>query len=91
MQNKKFKVCQEIEKVNRTSTFTSKEKEFIEGEIKKESKGIIEAASVVVGSLKSKLSMAEKELESIQMILEKERNDHAQTKNALEKLKKNKS
>jgi hypothetical protein len=44
-----------------------------------------------VGSLKSKLSMAEKELESIQRILEKERNDHAQTKNALEKLKKNKS
>jgi chromosome segregation ATPase len=74
-----------------TSVFTSKEKEFIEGEIKKESKAIIEAASVMVGALKSKLSMAEKELESIQRILEKERNEHAQTKNELEKLKKIKS
>ena len=75
---------------NETGVLTSKEKEFIEGEItgKKTNKGIIEAASVVVGALKSKLSMAEKELETLQTLLEKERNEHAKTRNDLEKLKK---
>ena len=75
--------------LNEASVFTSKEKKFIEGESagKKEIKGIIEAASAVVGSLKSKLSMAEKELETVQTLLEKERNEHIQTKNELEKLK----
>ena len=73
---------------NETSVFTFKEKEFIEEtRDKRETKGIIEAASVVVGSLKSKLSMAEKELETIQILLEKERNEHIQTKNELERLK----
>ena len=75
--------------ITEASVFTSKEKEFIEGENagKKEIKGIIEAASAVVGSLKSKLSMAEKEIETVQILLEKERSAHIQTKNELEKLK----
>jgi predicted nucleic acid-binding Zn-ribbon protein len=75
--------------LSETSVFTSKEKEFIEGETagRRETKGIIEAASVVVGSLKSKLSMTEKELETVQILLEKERNEHTRTKNELEKLK----
>jgi chromosome segregation ATPase len=75
--------------INEIGVFTSKEKEFIEGENagKKEIKGIIEAASAVVGSLKSKLSMAEKEIETVQILLEKERSAHIQTKNELEKLK----
>lgn len=74
---------------NETGVFTSKEKEFIEGEItdKKASKGIIEAASAVVGGLKSKLSKAEKELETLHILLDKERRDHAQTRDELEKLK----
>ena len=73
---------------NETSVFTLKEKKFIdETRDKRETKGIIEAASVVVGSLKSKLSMAEKELETVQTLLEKERNEHIQTRNELEKLK----
>ena len=74
---------------NETCVLTFKEKEFIEGEsaAKRETKGIIEAASVVVGSLKSKLSMTEKELETVQILLEKERNEHNQTKNELEKLR----
>lgn len=72
-----------------TGIFTSKEKEFIEGEItdKKASKGIIEAASAVVGGLKSKLSKAEKELETLHILLDKERREHAQTRDELEKLK----
>ena len=77
-----------LQNSNETSMFTLKEKEFIdETRDKRETKGIIEAASVVVGSLKSKLSMAEKELETVQTLLEKERNEHIQTKNELEKLK----
>ena len=70
-----------------TNVFSPKEKEFIESNDKREIKGVIEAASVVVGSLKSKLSMAEKEIEAVQALLEKERKDHIQTKNDLEKLK----
>ena len=75
--------------LSETGVFTVKEKEFIEGESasRRETKGIIEAASAVVGSLKSKLSITEKELETVQMLLEKERNEHIKTKNELEKLK----
>ena len=72
---------------NETRDFTFKEKELDETKDKRETKGIIEAASVVVGSLKSKLSMAEKELEAVQILLEKECNEHIQTRNELEKLK----
>lgn len=73
-----------------TSVLTPKEKEFIQGEgtNQKSSAGIIEAASAVVGSLKSKLNMTQKELETIQGLLEKEREEHEVTKQELEKLKK---
>ena len=72
-----------------TSVLTPKEKEFIQGKGSKQntSAGVIEAASVVVGSLKSKLSMAQKELEAVQLLLEKEREEHEKTKQDLEKLK----
>jgi len=72
-----------------TSVLTTKERKFIQGESsnQKSSAGIIEAASVVVGSLKSKLNMAQKELEAIQLLLEKEREEHEKTKQKLEKLK----
>ena len=42
---------------------------------------VIEAASVVVGSLKSKLTTTQKELEKIQGLLEEERKAHEKTKN----------
>ena len=72
-----------------TSVLTSKEREFIQKESsnQKSSAGIIEAASAVVGSLKSKLNMAQKELEAVQLLLEKEREEHEKTKQKLEKLK----
>jgi len=65
-----------------------KEKEFIErnNSNQKSSAGVIEAASAVVGSLKSKLNMAQKELEALQLLLEKERAEHEKTKQELEKL-----
>jgi len=50
------------------------------------SAGVIEAASAVVGSLKSKLNMTQKELEVIQLLLEKEREEHEKTKQKLKKL-----
>jgi len=76
-----------------TSILTPSEKKFIEGENnnQKSSAGIIEAASAVVGSLKSKLNMTQKELEAIQSLLEKEREEHEKTKQELKKLKDTKS
>jgi chromosome segregation protein len=72
-----------------TDVLTPKEKEFIAGEKsnEKSSAGIIEAASAVVGSLKSKLSMTEKELETVQLLLEKEREEHQVTKKELDEIK----
>ena len=72
-----------------TSVLTPKEKEFIQGKgsNQKSSAGVIEAASAVVGSLKSKLNMAQKEIEAVQLLLEKEREEHEKTKLDLEKLK----
>jgi len=72
-----------------TSILTQSEKKFIEGgnEDQKSSAGIIEAASAVVGSLKTKLNMAQKELDAVQSLLEKEREEHGKTKQDLEKLK----
>ena len=72
-----------------TSILTPTEKEFIgvNSENQKSSEGIIEAASAVVGSLKSKLNTTQKELDAVQTILEKEREEHENTKKELEKLK----
>ena len=73
-----------------TSVLTTSEKEFIgvNNESQKSSAGIIEAASAVVGSLKSKLNNTLKELETVQSLLEKERIEHEKTKKDLESLKK---
>ena len=46
--------------------------------------GVVEAASVVVASLKSKLNMTRKELEAVQLMLEQERERHEDTKRRLE-------
>jgi len=74
-----------------TSILTPSEKEFIgiNNENQKSSAGIIEAASAVVGSLKSKLNITQNELETVQALLEKEREGHENTKKELEKLKQN--
>ena len=87
-----YNAKEELEKKDHfedTSILTSSEKEFITGETNdgKNSAGIIEAASAVVGSLKSKLNMALKELETVQSLLEKEREGHEETKKELEKIK----
>ena len=70
------------------NTFSNKEEKFIKEqiEIKQDTKGIIEAASIVTSSLKSKLSKVEKELETVQKILEKERMEHSITMEKLKKL-----
>ena len=83
-----YNAKQELGSSGNTSVFTNKEKEFIEEQIgkKQDTKGIIEAASVVAASLKSKINLAEKELEAVQQLLAKERREHALTKEKLEKL-----
>ena len=72
-----------------TSILTTSEKEFIgvDNESQKSSAKIIEAASAVVGSLKSKLNTTIKELETVQTLLEKERAEHEKTKKDLENIK----
>ena len=74
--------------VDNTFIFSDKEKEFIKDQIGPDqyTKGVIEAASVVTASLKSKLNVAHKELETMQRLLEKERKEHMATKETLEKL-----
>ena len=72
-----------------TSILTPSEKKFIgvDNESQKSSAGIIEAASAVVGSLKSKLNTTLKELETVQTLLEKEREEHEKIKKELKNLK----
>ena len=72
-----------------TSILTPKEKKDIKGEntSEKTNTGVIEAASIVVGSLKSKLTITQKELEQIQGLLEEEREAHKKTRQELMKIK----
>ena len=72
-----------------TNVLTPKENKDIKGKnsSEKTNAGIIEAASVVVGSLKSKLTTTQKELEKIQGILEEERKAHKKTREELMKIK----
>jgi len=74
--------------LDKTFIFSDKEKEFIKDQIGPDqyARGVMEAASVVTASLKSKLNMAQKELETIHRLLEKERKEHMVTKETLEKL-----
>ena len=77
------------DQLQNTSVLTPKEKKDIKGEntSEKTNTGIIEAASVVVGSLKSKLTTTQKELEKIQELLEEEREAHKKTRQELMKIK----
>jgi chromosome segregation ATPase len=77
------------EKFQDTSVLTPKEKKDmkVENQTSKNSAGVIEAASIVVGSLKSKLTTAQKELEQIQGLLEGEREAHKKTRQELMKIK----
>jgi len=56
-----------------------------------ESKHVVAAASEVVANMKKKVSITEKELQTIKQLLKKERDEHQSTKNQLELLKKSKT
>jgi len=91
-----YNAKQELDKKDNfedTSILTQSEKEFIgiDSKNQKSSQGVIEAASAVVGSLKSKLNTTQKELDAMQTLLEKEREEHKNTRKELEKLKQSKS
>ena len=79
----------EKENFQDTSILTPKEKKDMKvgNANEKSNAGIIEAASVVVGSLKSKLNITQKELEQIQGLLEEEREAHKKTRQELMKIK----
>ena len=79
----------EKENFQDTSILTPKEKKEITGNnpVEKNNASVIEAASIVVGSLKSKLSTTQKELEEIQGLLEEEREAHKKTRQELIKIK----
>jgi len=71
-----------------TSILTPKEKNIkVENASEKNNAGIIEAASVVVGTLKSKLTTTQKELEEVQGRLEEEIEAHKKTRQELMKIK----
>ena len=87
-----YNAKQELDKKDQfqdTNILTSKEKKEIKNNssTEKANAGVIEAASVVVGSLKSKLNMTQKELEQIQGLLEEEREAHKKTRQELMKIK----
>ena len=87
-----YNAKQELDKKDKfqdTSILTPKEKKDmkVNNANEKSNAGIIEAASVVVGSLKSKLNIAQKELEQIQGLLEEEREAHKKTRQELMKIK----
>ena len=87
-----YNAKQELDKKDQfqdTSILTSNEKKEIKNNssTEKANAGVIEAASVVVGSLKSKLNMTQKELEQIQGLLEEEREAHKKTRQELMKIK----
>ena len=91
-----YNAKQELDKKDQfqdTSILTSKEKKEIKNNssTEKANAGVIEAASVVVGSLKSKLNMTQKELEQIQGLLEEEREAHKNTRQELMKIKSEKN
>jgi len=79
----------EKENFQDTSIFTPKERKEIirNSSTEKNNASVIEAASIVVGSLKSKLSTTQKELEEIQGQLEEEREAHKKTRQELVKIK----
>jgi chromosome segregation ATPase len=79
----------EKENFQDTSILTLKEKKKIteNNPTEKNNASVIEAASIVVGSLKSKLSTTQKELEEIQGLLEEERKAHKKTRQELIKMK----
>ncbi len=87
-----YNAKQELDKKDNfqdTSILTPKEKKDmkVDNANEKRNAGIIEAASVVVGSLKSKLNITQKELEQIQGLLEEEREAHKKTRQELMKIK----
>jgi len=83
IEGKKQKIIDEI-KVAKNTSLTNKKP----SDESQESKHIVEAASEVVASMKNKVNIAEKEIITVEELLQKERNEHHATKKQLESLKK---
>lgn len=83
IEGKKQKIVNEIKAVKNTSPTNKKPSDESQ-----ESKHLVEAASEVIASIKNKVNIAEKEIKTVQGLLQKERNEHQATKKQLESLKK---
>ena len=81
-----YNVTKELPKkdnLQNTNIVTTNEKEFNQ----KNSSGVIEAASIVVSTIKTKLNTTQKELETVQSLLKKEIEEHEKDSQELSKLK----
>ncbi len=78
-----------VDSPDEKDVLSKQERELIESDTfgaTKTPKNVIEAASAVAASLKSKLNMKQKELETVQNLLQRERDEHDKTKQKLDEL-----
>ncbi len=83
IEGKKHKIFEELIKKNNEKVPTSKKL----SNQKNDSKRVVQAASAVIASMHTKLTKAEKELETMVKLLEEERKEHQKTKKELDGLK----
>jgi len=83
IEQKKHKIFEELIKKNNEKMATSKKL----SNQKNDSKSVVQAASAVIATMHTKLTTAEKELETMVNLLEEERKEHQKTKKELDGLK----
>jgi len=83
IEEKKQKIVDEIKVAKNTNPTNKKSSDESQ-----EAKHLVEAASEVIASMKNKVNIAEKEIKTVEGLLQKERNEHQVTKKQLESLKK---
>ena len=83
IEGKKHKIFEGLIKKNNEKIPTSKKL----SNQKNDSKSVVQAASAVIATMHTKLTKAEKELETMVKLLEEEREEHQKTKKELDNLK----
>ncbi len=83
IEGKKHKIFEELTKKNNEKIPTAKKL----SNQKNDSKSVVQAASAVISTMHTKLTKAEKELETMVKLLEEERKEHQKTKKELDNLK----
>jgi len=83
IEQKKLKIFEESTKKNSAKIV---EKNNLSTQ-KDNSKNVVKAASAVIATMQTKLTVAEKELETMMKLLDEEKKEHQKTKNELESLR----